>query len=308
MNFSKLILICTILFVANQWVWSQTYGYSFENEEAQLAILFDELNQAVTDEDKLNINHQILEHLEDILYDDKSFTYQFTQIKSLGILNSDDKLVRIYNWNILFENRTNRYYGFIQYLLKRKNEILIYRLIDRSDEIHDPELKSLNHENWYGALYYDILTRKYKKEMSYTLLGWDGNDGLSKRKIIDVLTFTSNGKPRFASSAFEMTYVRNNGIKRTRMQKRIIFEYSARASMMLRWDNDKKMIVFDHLVPMQDYYKDNFQFYGPDMTHDALMFKKGTWIHIEDADVRREKKTKTETWKYNPSEEMYRSE
>ena len=47
--------------------------------------------------------------------------------------------------------------------------------------------KKLNYKNWYGCLYYDIIPIKVGKEKYYTLLGWDGNNKNTTKKIIDVV-------------------------------------------------------------------------------------------------------------------------
>ncbi len=306
MNQVRTLILFAFLGFGSGISQAQDFGFDLAAEEAQLAAKFKKMLEADSDSERLDWNEKILLHFEDLLYDEASFQYPFDSLTSIGILSSDDGLLRIYNWNVMLSNQSNRYFGFIHYFLERKNEYLVFKLTDRSDELENPEFKSLNHENWYGALYTQILTRKYRKETGYTLLAWDGNDGLSKRKLIDYLTFTASGKPRFAENVFEMHYVKDNGIKRIRTQKRVIFEYSARASMMLRWDPDEKMIVFDHLVPIQDHYRGNFRFYGPDMTQDALVFKKGKWIHLEDVDVRRSKNDEARSWQYKPSEDFYK--
>jgi len=70
------------------------------------------------------------------------------------------------------------------------------------------------------------------------------------------------------------------------MQCRILFEYSARVQMSLRWIDSKKMIVFDHLSPTKASLTGNYQYYGPDFSFDALRFENGTWELVEDVDVR----------------------
>ena len=45
--------------------------------------------------------------------------------------------------------------------------------------------------------------------------------------------------------------------------------------MTLRWDEKEKLIIWDHLAPIESKYEGMPEFYGPDFTHDALKFKKG---------------------------------
>jgi hypothetical protein len=46
------------------------------------------------------------------------------------------------------------------------------------------------------------------------------------------------------------------------------------------------MIAYDHLVPMNPIYQNQFEFYGPDGSFDGLRFTDGTWVLEEDIDAR----------------------
>ena len=56
--------------------------------------------------------------------------------------------------------------------------------------------------------------------------------------------------------------------------------------MMLRFDEREELIVFDHLAPMEPKYEGDRSYYGPDFSYDALEFKKGKWILIENVELR----------------------
>ena len=58
----------------------------------------------------------------------------------------------------------------------------------------------LNNSQWIGALYYSLTPFKRGKKDYYLLLGWDGNDERSNRKIMDVLSISKSltfGAPIF---------------------------------------------------------------------------------------------------------------
>ena len=154
-------------------------------------------------------------------------------------------------------------------------------MIDKSAEIKNPSLASLTNENWYGALYYDILINKKEGKTFYTLLGWDGNNDFTNKKIIEALYFTKSGKPRFSAPVFE-----RNGKK----MKRIIFEYSKMASMLLRYDKKYKMIVFDQLVPSEKKYEGQYAYYGPNFLHDAMEYDKKKWVFVTNVEVKNPKR------------------
>ena len=72
-----------------------------------------------------------------------------------------------------------------------------------------------------------------------------------------------------------------NKILKTRRknQVRVILEYSKDAGVSLQYNSKLKMIVYDHLVPMDGAPIGMYAFYIPDFTYDAYQFKKGKWIH-----------------------------
>ena len=168
---------------------------SFANNNDQIKILEDSLNnyfnllaKETVDARKIEINNHIVELFKQALKFEDSFYYPFYDLQNVGIIKSEDDKLRIITWNLPYNNRTHKYFGFIQY--KKNNKAYdFYELKDHSDEISDPEMAILNISNWYGALYYKIITNKNRGTDYYTLLGADLNNLLTKKKIIEILYF-----------------------------------------------------------------------------------------------------------------------
>jgi hypothetical protein len=59
--------------------------------------------------------------------------------------------------------------------------------------------------------------------------------------------------------------------------------------MSLRYEEDRKRIVFDHLSPPDASLKGQTQYYGPDLSYDAYYWKKGRWQLRENIDARNRK-------------------
>ncbi len=227
--------------------------------------------------EKLELSTKVVKLFEEMLELPESWDYNYDLFENLvSVLKSDDDAVKIYTWAVFFEDGTFKYYGFVQTKNVEDDEISVYFLEDKSDEIVNPTQLNLNHNEWFGALYYEIITIKNKKQNSYALLGWDGNNNFTQKKIIEVLHFKKNEKPEFGSS-FTLEDKR---------EKRVVFEYSKQVNMTLRYDTKHKMIIFDHLSPAEYKYTDIREYYGPDFSNDALYFEKGKWIHLTDVDVR----------------------
>ncbi|MBU0764155.1 MAG: hypothetical protein KJ607_04895, partial [Bacteroidetes bacterium] len=253
-----------------------------------------------SDSAKTELNTRMLALFEETLQRDGSFGYPFDSLKWIGRLKSEDGLLRIYTWNLQFTDHSFNYYGFIHYYLENKNNYLLWPLTDRSDAITDAENLTLDNDNWFGALYYNIIARKDGNKTLYTLLGWDGNSDLISKKLVDVLTFTRQGKPVFGAPVF---------ITGNKKQKRVFFRYSSKVSMLLRYDPDEDKIVFDHLAPVRTELNGQYQFYGPDMTHDAFGFSDGNWNFISDIKLTNPKNKHKAGNLFNPgSDEFYNPE
>jgi len=69
------------------------------------------------------------------------------------------------------------------------------------------------------------------------------------------------------------------------MKYRIVLEYSATATVSLRFDTANS-IVFDHLVPFSPSAGTNRQYYGPEYTYDAYVFDGYVWKLKINVDVR----------------------
>ena len=215
------------------------------------------------------------EQLEDSLFTffskPENFDQTFDTLRFLGQLTSDDGLLRLITFNYPIQNGEFKYHCII--LFKRGKEQVqeIHRLTDNQGAWDRINNRTLTPDQWYGALYYRIVQNRYKRKTYYTLLGWDGNNIRTNRKVIDVLDMNTS-QPRIGMPIFE---------KDTRPQNRLIYEYANDASMSLNYIAEENLIVMDGLGPEHPRLEGQYQFYGPDLTYNALEFKKGKWLLIE---------------------------
>jgi hypothetical protein len=244
--------------------------------EDSLKSYFFQLAAERNDLAKENINAKIINYFKLALNTENSFDYNFGSLKNVGIIKSPDENLRIITWNLPYNDRTHKYFGFIQYK-KSRRETVTFQLNDESDFIGTPEFAVLDQNKWYGALYYQIIDNKYRGTTYYTLLGVDLHDILTKKKIIEILYFDSSDQPVFGKRVFKN--VRES-------VTRVIFEYSAQADMVLTYDKEKEMIIYDHLSPYRPSLKGQYEFYGPDFSYDGLKFERGIWNSYPDLDVR----------------------
>jgi hypothetical protein len=202
------------------------------------------------------------------------FDYPFDKLNFCKITSSDHR-VRIFNWNTPRTDGSYSYYCFVLVWEAKDKNFWWTEFKDYEREADKIENKFLTPEKWLGALYYEIIPMEKKGRETYTILGWDGKDNLTTRKIIDALVITGK-KIKIGASIFQM----EGGAR-----KRIIMEYSNEVSASARYYSKKKCIILDHLSPKSPMMQGIFADYGPDGTYDMLLLKKGKWELIEQVDV-----------------------
>ncbi len=217
--------------------------------------------------------------LQSALLSDSKGEFKFDSLKKYKVMiESPDKQVQIFTWDLEVEDGTHTYFGFVHSYNKKSKQFEVYELHDKSDVIRDPENATLDNQKWYGAYYYQIGEVKYKKSKQYILLGWDGNTMMTDKRLIEVLFFDSKGTPKFGDAIF--------GSESGKIKKRIVFEFRADVVMSLKYDSNNKSIMFDHLSPSDPSLEGVFEYYGPDFTYDTLEFKEGKWKYSKNVLLR----------------------
>ncbi len=261
-------------------------------------------------------NEQLLLLLEETLELKNSISYPFDSLKTISVLTSPDKKVRIFTWYLISDEGIHEHYGFLQAYNEEKKQYKLYTLTDKWRRINTPAAQVLTCENWYGALYTELIEIKGTNDKTYyTLLGWNGGDILSQHKLIEVLSLNNKGVPSFGALIFK-GYTKNRTM-------RIVFEYAKRAPFLLRYEKqfytkksdkrDKKtnkytidtvfteMIIFNRLIPMDESLQQIPQFMvGEASMNDAFIETDGKWVYKADVIARnpdkplppRENKTK----------------
>ncbi len=198
-----------------------------------------------------------------------SFSYPFEQLQSVSIQYPADSSFRVFTWQLTVSPGEYRFYGAIQL---NTSDLQLFPLVDRSFEIEEEDASQaeLTADKWYGALYYNIRQVEVAEQPYYLLFGFDGNTGIERRKLVEVLTF-KDGKPAFGAPVFTDTTGTTH--------HRLMIEYLADASVSLNYDEVEQKIVFDHLMPIQNPYGDGMVGV-PDGTYEAYELRDGRWHHI----------------------------
>jgi hypothetical protein len=295
------------------WLFSIQIGFAqlSEQDNTLYSSFEDSLNKiqqrvffSKKESNRFSANKDFLNYWNQVLSDEKSFLYPFDSLKEISRLVSPDKKFRIITWNINKEDGSHAFFGFIQLnhskvikksLFKKsiQTEYKYYQLTDKSGAVKTPENYIGDPTKWFGMLYYEIIQ---SDDDYYTLLAWDGNDKLTQRKFIDILYFKEDGTPVFGKDVFSYP---------GKFAKRIMFEYASEVSMSLKYNKNRKQLIFSHLAPkVPDATLENqFQYYGPDGSFDALNIKKGKWIYEPAIDIRKEKDKNDDVKKPDPNKQ-----
>jgi hypothetical protein len=260
-----------VLFVAGKAIaYSQGRQPGFSPQIDSLKVLGKNILGGKADSMRMASNEKFLSLMQETLGNPGSFEASFDSVTNVSVLSSPDNLLKVYTWTLpKVDMSAYRFFGFVQYYDAHKKKLNVARLEDASAMIETPQSEKVKPENWFGAVYYNIIESKKAGKKYYTLLGWKGNNRTTTKKLIDVVYLKKDslmfGYPLFKS---EKGYV-----------NRLVFEYAAEAVMSLRYEPSRKMIVFDHLSDTGNNTA------GPDGKYDAYKLVKGRWEFIKDVDV-----------------------
>ena len=256
-------------------LWAQEPDYlEFVKAETRLEALFNQLySDSLSDVEPLL--DTIREEMAGALSMEGSMDFPWNGLDKIGIITSEDMKMRIFSWHVMDDYDHYRYYGFIQVGIK-KGKIKLYELKDNGKAQRGVMKLDQKKDDWYGKLYYQMLTNQYKRKTYYTLLGMDFNNSLSTIKSVEVMAIQRND-PYFVRSLFF------NGRDKV---DRYVLEYSSQVAISVRYDPGTDMITFDHLVPLHPIYEKNYEFYGPDGSFNGLEFSGGLWNYRDNIDAR----------------------
>jgi len=264
--------ISFILFVLSGF---NSWGISVQESEQQLAYLHKQLAASIDDVRSDSICEAMRQVWITSFENPEVFDYSFSQLKFCTLISKDHH-IRLLNWNLPYRDGTYRYFCFLLVWDEEKKNYAWYELEDTMNDPEKPESRFLTPEKWLGALYFEIIPMARKgKSSTYTLLGWDGKDNLTTRKIVDALTINGD-KIRLGANLFD--YAGDT-------RKRVILEYSNEVSASVKYYPKKNCIVMDHLSPKNPMMQGIYADYGPDGTYCLFELKKDKWIFIDEIDI-----------------------
>lgn len=212
---------------------------------------------ATTDSAKLSSAEILQEKLLEVLANPASFDYEFANLRmtTVAIASHPKANVRLFTFNIILKNGVFQQYGVIQ--RKTKAGISLFTLHDTAQNLPKDYLETtVEHPEWIGGLYYQLIPHKIKRKQYYVVMAFDGHNLNSNRSIIDVLSF-ENEIPVWGAPIFR------DGIEDPSEEMRVVFEYHKSSRILMRYEEEQKTIVFDEVGPPFPAAKGNAYYYTP---------------------------------------------
>ncbi len=262
--------------------------------QQRLAELLMRTASAPTDNERYLASEQAVGELSAALEEEQSEQWKWQLPKVASVLTSPDGLLRIFTWAVVRDNGEFECFGAIQYYNDREEEYQYTLLNDKSEEIMNREESLLTPANWLGAVYQELIQTSHAGKTYYTLLGWNGVDNLTERKIIEPVILRG-GTPQFGAPLF----------RRERNLRRVVLEYRNDAMVSLSYEEQfveeverervkvkgtnryrtvekrkqhkEKMIIFDEVEPQVQGMEGLFQYYIPSGLELAYAFVDGKW-------------------------------
>jgi len=240
-------------------------------------------NRMIFDTSQMNrqkSTYEFIKLLKDALKIEGSFQYKFDSIQYMSKAYSPDSLFRIFTFQLTLNNRTVRHYGCIQ--LNKKGSRII-PLIDHSDTFPLTPQERITNKNWFGAVYYKIISKNIGKQKQYFVFGFDPNDVFSSKKMVEPIEIVGDSMAYFGKPIFEKTTTKKDPLSGEVITKkevlyRYIVEYSAQANISLNYDESKGFITHDHVTSKNAKLADLSFTKIPDGSYEGLKWEKDKWI------------------------------
>lgn len=220
--------------------------------------------------------------LYDLLLEDDAFDRDWQAVRNLSVLRSPDKNFVLLTYLMPLKGGRNQFFGYLLFK-PTKEEVEITQLTDNAYLMEAADYDKNTPQNWYGALYYDLVKVKRNGKVYYTLMGFHPDLSNYNQKVIDVLWFEEE-KIHFGADIFMVGQFNDKTYYKPPF--RLILKYKNQVSAMLKYDGKKKRILMDHLTPPDAGLTGLYDYYGPDFTYDALIWGKEGWELQRDVEVK----------------------
>jgi hypothetical protein len=274
MNLKDLFVLPFMAAISGLYAQDTSGFYHFRSEEQLLCPVSMQFVAAKTDAQRRTAAIEVYQRLGELLALPNSWNYSFDTLKqaAVSVLTAADGKCRLFTWNLILKDGRHLYFGYVQYRIKK--EWKLEALLDTArNKIPDITYAETDAARWPGALYYNIQPFKFKKNTYYLLLGYDGADARTNRKIMDVLNLNRGEGVLFGVPVFR----REEGDYEPCL--RWITEAANQAVISLRYEPVREIIVLSELTKAYDDAPDEPSYKVPSGDyHFFSRDSKGYWV------------------------------
>lgn len=203
-----------------------------------------------------------------IMENKDAFEFDFSSTPEITVLTDSLETFKLITWQLKRSEKDFDYYGYIIHKDGRA-----FKLNDAFKELEDIEYLSLNHEDWLGGIYYNLVQMGDK----FFVFSYRQVDNYTKFKSFDVLSFAEDGSPILGEESFVFPSKEARDV----VKSRVTFSYSADAILSLNYNEEMQMVVHDHLMPVMGQLEGQGPTKVPDGTYEGFKFMEGKWIYEE---------------------------
>ena len=204
-----------------------------------------------------------------------SFSYPFDSLRTISRLYAPDSSFRIFTWQVVKDENTFHRHGAIQ-INTKDGSLKLYPILDKTTLLENTNHITTTNGDWIGAIYYRIVETSFNGRKYYTLFGYDENNFRSTKKRIEVLRFDEQGRPVFGGPFF--SFEKDETPKP--VQTRFSIEYKKDGNASIRYDDEMKMIIYDHLISENNQPDKKYTFV-PDGDYEGFKWENGKWVHVD---------------------------
>ncbi|MFT5018522.1 MAG: hypothetical protein ACJAX1_002376 [Neolewinella sp.] len=239
--------LCTVTLLAQAGPLSIADNIKLQKAESDLLVLSYSMHTDSSDKARFYACKLLIKDLVEALKTPNSFNFDFSGVEGIKVIMAPDSSFRFFTWELHVNRDEYRHYGAIQY---NTGELKLLPLIDREAQFRqNPETVITSNTNWLGYVIYDILQGgTYEGKPYYFLFGYDRHAALSRQKILDVFHFDEAGDPSFGLPVFAIYTAEGHLLED---HTRLILEYSAEASVAMRFEPETKRIIYENLIIAQ---------------------------------------------------------
>ncbi len=237
-----------------------------DSSRAELSFYADALVNSSRPENRIRAAGEFYSRFKTYISTPESISNSFQDLPWLSVVTPADSTFRVITWQVE-ENDAFRYYGFIQFL----SEEDLSHIELRDTRSLNSEYAAYDKDTWYGSVYYGIQPFvTTDKKIIYIILGFNAHTKQINQRVADILTIQDS------NLAFGMPLFFTNDT--TEVKSRILMEYADAASATMRFDREKELLIYDHVIPINTPEGPALV---PDGSYHGFAYKKGMWHFID---------------------------